>query len=312
MIDVGGPSMLRGAAKNFAHVAPVCRPEQYEPVLDELRDARRAVARDAPLARRRGVRDDGRVRGGDRALVRRDASRSPTSSRSASRRSPTSPTARTRTSAPRTTASSARAATCSRASSSSRGRELSFNNLADLDARAAARARVRAAGLRDRQAREPVRRRASRRRSRRRTSARSPPTRSRPSAAWSSSTGRSAPSSARAIAEQFVEVLLAPGYDDEALEALRAKPATADPRRPRAARVEPRRARLQARARRPARPGPRLRRRGPRGDGGRRRRADRGAVGRPAVRLAGVQARRARTRSCSRRACRRSGSAPGR
>ena len=26
MIDVGGPSMLRGAAKNFAHVAPVCRP----------------------------------------------------------------------------------------------------------------------------------------------------------------------------------------------------------------------------------------------------------------------------------------------
>ena len=37
MIDVGGPSMLRGAAKNFAHVAPVCRPEQYGFVLDELR-----------------------------------------------------------------------------------------------------------------------------------------------------------------------------------------------------------------------------------------------------------------------------------
>jgi phosphoribosylaminoimidazolecarboxamide formyltransferase/IMP cyclohydrolase len=30
MIDVGGPSMLRGAAKNFAHVAPVSRPNQYE------------------------------------------------------------------------------------------------------------------------------------------------------------------------------------------------------------------------------------------------------------------------------------------
>jgi len=39
MIDVGGPSMLRGAAKNFAHVAPVCRPADYEPVLAELRDA---------------------------------------------------------------------------------------------------------------------------------------------------------------------------------------------------------------------------------------------------------------------------------
>ena len=38
MIDIGGPSMLRGAAKNFAHVAPVCRPEQYDRVLAELRE----------------------------------------------------------------------------------------------------------------------------------------------------------------------------------------------------------------------------------------------------------------------------------
>jgi phosphoribosylaminoimidazolecarboxamide formyltransferase / IMP cyclohydrolase len=38
MIDVGGPSMLRGAAKNFAHVAPVSRPERYGFVLDELRE----------------------------------------------------------------------------------------------------------------------------------------------------------------------------------------------------------------------------------------------------------------------------------
>ena len=37
MIDVGGPSMLRGAAKNFTDVAPVCRPERYGFVLDELR-----------------------------------------------------------------------------------------------------------------------------------------------------------------------------------------------------------------------------------------------------------------------------------
>jgi phosphoribosylaminoimidazolecarboxamide formyltransferase/IMP cyclohydrolase len=37
MIDVGGPSMLRAAAKNFMHVIPVCRPEQYDLVLDELR-----------------------------------------------------------------------------------------------------------------------------------------------------------------------------------------------------------------------------------------------------------------------------------
>src|SRR5215208_8546849 len=37
MIDVGGPSMLRAAAKNFAHVVAVCRPEQYKPVLSSLR-----------------------------------------------------------------------------------------------------------------------------------------------------------------------------------------------------------------------------------------------------------------------------------
>jgi phosphoribosylaminoimidazolecarboxamide formyltransferase/IMP cyclohydrolase len=54
MIDIGGPSMLRGAAKNFAHVAPVCRPERYESVLAELRESgglsvatRRALAAEA-------------------------------------------------------------------------------------------------------------------------------------------------------------------------------------------------------------------------------------------------------------------------
>ena len=44
MIDVGGPSMLRGAAKNFAHVAPVCRPERYGFVLDELRSHDNALS----------------------------------------------------------------------------------------------------------------------------------------------------------------------------------------------------------------------------------------------------------------------------
>ncbi len=53
MIDVGGPSLLRAAAKNFAHVAPVCRPEQYDPLLAELRESglsaetRRALAAEA-------------------------------------------------------------------------------------------------------------------------------------------------------------------------------------------------------------------------------------------------------------------------
>jgi phosphoribosylaminoimidazolecarboxamide formyltransferase / IMP cyclohydrolase len=45
MIDIGGPSMLRGAAKNFAHVVPVCRPERYRQIIDEL-DANGEVAAD--------------------------------------------------------------------------------------------------------------------------------------------------------------------------------------------------------------------------------------------------------------------------
>jgi phosphoribosylaminoimidazolecarboxamide formyltransferase/IMP cyclohydrolase len=54
MIDVGGPSMLRAAAKNFAHVVAVSSRAQYEVVLGELRDrgevsldTRRALARAA-------------------------------------------------------------------------------------------------------------------------------------------------------------------------------------------------------------------------------------------------------------------------
>ncbi len=53
MIDVGGPALVRAAAKNFAHVAVVCRLEQYDPLLAELRDGalspetRRALAAEA-------------------------------------------------------------------------------------------------------------------------------------------------------------------------------------------------------------------------------------------------------------------------
>jgi phosphoribosylaminoimidazolecarboxamide formyltransferase/IMP cyclohydrolase len=54
VIDIGGPAMLRAAAKNFAHVIPVCRGRQYERVLEELRredelslDTRRALAAEA-------------------------------------------------------------------------------------------------------------------------------------------------------------------------------------------------------------------------------------------------------------------------
>ena len=54
LIDIGGPAMVRGAAKNHAHVGVVVEPARYGAVLDELRsngwlsdDTRRALARAA-------------------------------------------------------------------------------------------------------------------------------------------------------------------------------------------------------------------------------------------------------------------------
>jgi phosphoribosylaminoimidazolecarboxamide formyltransferase / IMP cyclohydrolase len=54
MIDVGGPTMVRAAAKNFAHVGVVTSPADYAPVLDELKaqgslsdETRRRLARAA-------------------------------------------------------------------------------------------------------------------------------------------------------------------------------------------------------------------------------------------------------------------------
>jgi phosphoribosylaminoimidazolecarboxamide formyltransferase / IMP cyclohydrolase len=44
MIDVGGPSLLRAAAKNFASVTPVCSPRDYDDVLAELRERKGKVS----------------------------------------------------------------------------------------------------------------------------------------------------------------------------------------------------------------------------------------------------------------------------
>jgi len=54
MIDIGGPTMLRAAAKNFIHVLPVCTAERYGTIVAELRESgdvgiqtRRALAAEA-------------------------------------------------------------------------------------------------------------------------------------------------------------------------------------------------------------------------------------------------------------------------
>ena len=71
-IDVGGPSMVRAAAKNHASVAVVTAPERYGFILDELTSQRRcALGRHAARAGRRCVLAHGVVRRGHRGLVHR-------------------------------------------------------------------------------------------------------------------------------------------------------------------------------------------------------------------------------------------------
>ena len=133
MIDIGGPAMLRAAAKNFAHVAPVAKPERYEEILVELRargelslETRRALAAETfalTAAYEAAIAN---------WFTEPEGSRRRSSRRSG--RSASSPTARTRTSGPPTTPSGAPGCTCSRWSSSGTGSELSFNNLNDLSA----------------------------------------------------------------------------------------------------------------------------------------------------------------------------------
>ena len=121
----------------------------------------------------------------------------------------------------------------------------------------------------------------------------------------------------RALAElvvaQFCEVLFAPRLHRRGARAAREQAEHAHPRGQRAAPLQHRRARPQARDGRPARPGPRHRPRGPLGDGGRHRaQADRGRVGRDAVRLEGLQARALERDRARRASSRRSASAPAR
>ncbi|MFP4644429.1 MAG: hypothetical protein ACLFM0_08745 [Spirochaetales bacterium] len=45
-IDIGGPTLIRAAAKNFPRVAVVCDPADYEPVIDELASSGGALSLD--------------------------------------------------------------------------------------------------------------------------------------------------------------------------------------------------------------------------------------------------------------------------
>ena len=136
-IDVGGPAMLRAAAKNHEHITVVVDHADYDAVLAALEERQRA-GRAAPRARDQGVQPHGALRHARSAIICARTARRPTTGRirccaAGSSRSRCA-TAKTRTSAPR---SIARPSTC-RARSRTRvqlqGKELSFNNLVDADA----------------------------------------------------------------------------------------------------------------------------------------------------------------------------------
>ena len=263
-------------------------------MLQELRDGDGKLSlQHAREPRRRGVRLHRALRHRDLALVRREAGRLPAADHVApTRRSPTSRTARTRTSAPPTTRRSARACTCSRRSASAAARSCRSTTCSTSTPARLLVQRVRGPGVRDHQAQQPVRGARSAApalEAYRRAFA------CDPLSAFGGVICFNRPVDAElaeALTGQFAEVVLAPGFNDDAVDILAAKPNLRDPRGQRAPARQHRRVGPQARDRRPARPGPRPRPRGPLGDGGRdRAQAVRARVGRDAVRLEGLQAR---------------------
>ena len=76
-IDIGGPSMLRSAAKNHESVTVVCDPADYDAVIKAL-ESPAALAGAAPPAGAQGLPAHGGLRRRDRALPGEPVRRSPT------------------------------------------------------------------------------------------------------------------------------------------------------------------------------------------------------------------------------------------
>ena len=262
MIDVGGPSMLRAAAKNFAHVAAVSNEAQYAGVLAALRehgevplDARRELARDAFAA----------TAAYESAIATWFAE------------TESFPDQLTLTFRKATDLSYGenphQAAAFYREAGTRRhllshvdqlgGKELSYNNLVDLEAGRRLLREFAAAGGGDREAREPVRRRG-RRHDRGRLGARA---RRRPRVGVR--VRRAAQPAGVRRARRADRRALRRGADGSRLRRRRDRRApreagAAAALEPRPARRDARRARLQARPRRPAGAGPGHRDGGPR------------------------------------------------
>ena len=110
LIDIGGPAMVRAAAKNHAHVGVVVDLPTYDAGARRAADRRRARRGHAPPPGSHRVRPHGGLRRGDRHVVRRRGSRRglgplpPTLHLALEQAQVTCATARTRTSAAPATA----------------------------------------------------------------------------------------------------------------------------------------------------------------------------------------------------------------
>ena len=225
--------MIRAAAKNHAYAAVVVKPEAYDAVLEELRDGRRpAVDADAR------VRSRPRRSPTPRATTRRSRAGSPRRPRT-SRRCTSAPTRRSLDlpygENPHQRAAfyaqvGARAHVLSQVAPAPRQGALVQQPPRPRRARATLARDLRAARLRRSSSTTTRAARRSARRARRPTSTAFA---CDPVSAYGGVIAlnrRSTAPTAEALAEQFIEVLFAPGYEDDALEVLTQKPNLRHPR----------------------------------------------------------------------------------
>ena len=144
-IDIGGPAMVRSAAKNFESVAVVTDPSDYDAIAKEIEETRGVSLADAARAGAQGLRADGALRrrnrhgtraaGGERT---RDAAGRARSFRSALHVALERRQAMRYGENPHQSAAlyvpAGRAAAGLAGAKQLQGKELSYNNLVDLDA----------------------------------------------------------------------------------------------------------------------------------------------------------------------------------
>ena len=224
-IDIGGPTMIRAAAKNHAFAAVVVDPADYEGVLAELRgsDRRLALATRERLAARAfatTARYDAAI---STWFARREGEDFPAQQarvyeKALDLRYGENPHQRA---AYYAQAGASRAPALGRAPAPRQGAVV--QQPARPQRRPRDRRGLRRPGLRDRQAQQPVRRGGRRRASCTPTSGPSPATRM---SAYGGVIAINAPVDrelAEVLSRQFIEVLFAPSFSEEALEVLTVK-----------------------------------------------------------------------------------------